>query len=154
MAIEAPLSRYRRNSLIFMIVVAVGGGLWFAYDGYLSETFIQKHKDAETGEPDFDLKVNRAAPPYMFLAAVLIAGYWALIRHRKIVATETELVISKRLIIPYAAIQSIDKTHFSDRGYFDILYQRPDGSEAKTRIDDRKFDKLQPLLDHLIAQIT
>ena len=40
MAIEAPLSRYKRNNFKIYIVVCLFAAAWFAYDGYLSQRFI------------------------------------------------------------------------------------------------------------------
>ena len=154
MAIEAPLSRYKKNSLLIAIIALAGFGIWCVYDGYFNETFISENSDPETGEAKGTLVFNRKSPPFFFGGALLIGAYWFIIRNRKIVATDSELVVSKTLTIPYDAIQSIDKTHFSEKGYFDIMYQRSDGSEAKARLDDRKNDKLQVILDHLVDQIT
>lgn len=154
MTLEAPLSRYKRNSLMIAIVVLVGFGLWCIYDGYFNQSFIKEHTHEETGEIDSDLVFNRKAPPFLFLGGMLTGAYWFIIRNRKLVATETELILNNKLSIPYDAIQSIDKTYFKDKGYFDIHYKKTDGSETKVRIDDRKFDHLEPILDHLIKQIT
>ncbi len=153
MEIVAPLSKHKRNSLIIVIVGIVGFALWCVYDGYVNQSFIEEHTNAETGEPDDTLVFNQKGPPFMLLGAALVGGYWFLIRKRRIVATDTELVMNAKARIAYDDIQAIDKTHFDDKGYFHIHHTRA-GKEVKTRIDDRKFDKLQPILDHLVAQIT
>lgn len=154
MAIEAPLSSYKRNTLFIMIAGLAGFGLWCIYDGYINQAFIQEHTNQETNEIDSTLKFNRDAPPFLIGGAILVTGYWFMIRRRKLVATDSELIVNKKLTIPYDTIQAIDKTHYSDKGFFDVLYQDGNGKEAKARIDDRQFDQLQPILDHLITQIT
>jgi hypothetical protein len=153
MEIVAPLSKHKRNSLIIMIVAIVGFAVWCVYDGYINTSFIEEHTDAETGKPNETLVFNQKGPPFMLLGAALIGGYWFLIRKRCIVATDTELVINGKIRILYDDVQAIDKTHFENKGFFHILHTRR-GKEVKTRIDDRQYDKLQPILDHLIAQIT
>lgn len=153
MEIVAPLSKHKRNSLIIMIVAILGFASWCVYDGYFNKTFIEEHTDPETGKPNETLVFNQKGPPFMILGAALIGGYWLLIRKRRIVATDTELVINGKTRILYDDIQAIDKTHFENKGFFHVLHTR-NGKEAKTKIDDRQFDKLEPILDHLISQIT
>ena len=42
MAIEAPISRHKKTSLIIYIVVCIVLAVWFGYDGYFSEKFKAK----------------------------------------------------------------------------------------------------------------
>ncbi len=153
MALEAPLSRYTRNSIIIYILVCLAGAAWFTYDGYFSQSFISEHTDEE-GNADFDLTVNRLAPPFCVAGAALLAGYLYAIRKRRLVADEEALVIAGKATIPYDAIEKIDKTHFEKKGHFTITYMRSDGTEAQRKLSDRQYDNLRPILDHLIAQIT
>ena len=43
MAVEARLSMYKRNNYMIGMAVLAGLALWFAYDGYFSEKFIEEH---------------------------------------------------------------------------------------------------------------
>jgi hypothetical protein len=153
MAIEAPLSRYKRNNFLIYIAVCLVAGAWFAYDGYLNKAFISKHTNAE-GQADFDLAFNRIAPPFCVAAAVLLTGYFLVIRNRKLVADDDGLIVAGKEKIPYDAIERIDKTHFEKKGSFAITYRRSDGRETQCRLNDRQYDNLAAILDHLVAKIT
>jgi hypothetical protein len=153
MAIEAPLSRYKRTNFYIYMGVCVVAALWFAYDGYLNEGFIAKHSD-EQGRPTGTLVTNQVAPPFLIAGALLLGGYLYAIRNRKVVAGDDALVIAGKQRIPYEAIEKIDKTHFEKRGVFTITYKSERGTPAQRTLSDREYDKLGPILDHLIAQIS
>ena len=87
MAIEAPLSRHSRNSLIIVIVALLGFTGWTIYDGFVSESFKAKHT-GENGEPDSTLLFNRKAPPYLLAMAALVGLRLFQVRRRKIIAQE------------------------------------------------------------------
>ena len=148
MAIEAPLSRYKKTNFLIYIGVCIAGAAWCGYDGYISKEFIEKHKD------DLWLPINRVAPLVLLPAAALIGVYFAKVKGRKLVADENELIFSEKEKISYDAIQKIDKTHFEKKGFFVITYTGPDGKETDRKIGDRSYDNLAPILDHLVAKIT
>jgi hypothetical protein len=153
MALDAPLSKRKRNSFLIYAVACVAGALWFGYDGYLNQEFIKKHTD-EQGKPNGTLIVNQKAPPVLVGCAVLFGVYVYAIRNRKVMAGENELVMAGRERIPYDAIDRIDKTYFEKKGFFTIVYKKADGREVHRKLNDRDYDNLGPLLDHLIAKIT
>lgn len=153
MAIEAPLSKYKRNNLLIYIAVCLGLAGWFAYDGYFNQTFIKEHA-TEEGNPDGILVFNQKSPPAFIAVALLLGGYLYAIRQRKIVADEDELIVAGKVRIPYSAIEKIDKTHFADKGFFTVFYNQGNGAEVKRRLSDRKYDNLKPILDLLVAKIT
>jgi hypothetical protein len=152
MAIEAPLSKHKRNNFIIYIVVCVAFALWFGYDGYLNADFKEKH--TQDGKADSTLVFNQWAPPFLLGAAVLLGAYLFKIRDRKIVAGDASLVIDGGKDIPYDAIEKIDKTYFDSKGYFVITYKDQSGKEIDHTISSRKYDSLGPVLDHLVAKIT
>ena len=153
MALEAPLSKYKRNNFYIGVAVCVVMALWFGYDGYLSEGFIKEHTNEE-GQPDSTLVFNQKSPPFFVLGALLCGGYFYAIRNRKLVAADDALVIAGKQRIPYDAIEKIDKTHFDKKGVFTITYKNEQGRECKRTLTDREYDNLGPILDHLIARIT
>ncbi len=146
MAIEAPLSKYKRNSFLIGIGACVVLSVWCAYDGYLNKSFKEAH-------PEWWV-TNRVGPFILLPAAAILGVWWCAIRGRKIVANDSELIIPNRPKISYEAIESIDKTHFESKGFFTIIYRHPGGSEAKRRLYDRDYDNLPAILDHLVAKIT
>ena len=62
MGVEAPVSRHRKNNLKLYIVVCIVLAIWFGYDGYLNENFIQKHS-VDT-EADSILAFNQWSAPF------------------------------------------------------------------------------------------
>lgn len=153
MAIEAPLSKYKRTNFKIYIVVCLVLGAWFAYDGYLNKSFIGEHTD-EQGRANGVLEFNRKSPPAFVGLAVVLGVWFYAVRGRKLVADEKELIIAGRKRIPYDTIEAIDKTYFEDKGIFTIVYRDAGGAQVRCRLSDRQYDNLGPILDHLVAQIT
>lgn len=153
MAIEAPLSKHKRNNLKIYIVVCLVLAGWFAYDGYISQSFISEHTNEE-GNPSAVLVFNQKVPPAFVGVAVLLGGFLYAIRGRKLLADDNELIVPGKERIPYGQIEKIDKTYFADKGFFTIVYKRDNGTETKRRLSDRDYDNLEPILDHLVAKIT
>jgi hypothetical protein len=153
MVIEAPLSKYKRNSFLIGIAACIVMALWFAYDGSFNKDFIAKHTTGQ-GQPDGTLVFNQKSPLFFAAGALLIGAYWYAIRNRKLVAAEEALVIAGRTRIPYDAIEKIDKTYFETKGLLTITYKNEKGSLVQCKLTDRQYDNLGPILDHLVAQIS
>ena len=153
MAIEARISKFKRNGLIIWMAACIAVAAYCVYDGYFNETFKTKHTN-EDGTPDSTLAFNRKSPPYFIGGGLLLVAYWFAIRNKKLIADENELVINDKQRIPYDSIQKIDKTYFKSKGRFVITYKDDNGKEANRKISDRQYDNLEPILDHLVAKIT
>ena len=153
MAIEAPISKFKKNGLIIYIVVCLAATAWFAYDGYLNEEFKKNHTD-EDGTPDSTLVFNQKAPPFGIGIVVLLGVYLLVIRNKKLVADENALILSAAERIAYDAIQRIDKTHFDSKGFFVLTYKDESGKEIERKISSRKYDNLAAVLDHLVEKIS
>jgi hypothetical protein len=153
MAIEAPISKYKKNNLIIYIVLCIVVAGWFAYDGYINKDFIAEHTN-DDGTPNSTLVFNQKAPPFFIAAAVLFAVYLYFVKDKKLIADENELVFSSKEKIPYDSIQKIDKTYFDKKGFFIITYKDEHGKEIDKKISDRQYDNLPPILEHLVAKIT
>lgn len=153
MAIEAPLSKHKKNGLIIWMVVCIGAMVYCAYDGYFSDKFKTKHTN-EDGTPDGTLAFNQKSPPYLIGAAVLLGAYRFAIRNKKLIADEKYLIFSDKEKIAYDSIEKIDKTYFKSKGRFVITYKDKNGKEVDRKITDRQYDNLEPVLDHLVAEIT
>ena len=130
-----------------------GFGIYCIYDGYYNEEFIKEHKDAE-GNPNSTLVFNQKSPPYLIGAAALLGVYLFAIKNKKIVADENELIISDKKRISYDSIQQIDKTYFEKKGFFVITYKDKDGKEIRRKLNDRTYDNLAAILEHLVAKIS
>jgi hypothetical protein len=159
MVIEAPIGKYKKNNLKIYIVVCVFFAALFGYDGYLSKYewshrrgFYEKH--VKNGQPDDTMVFNRKAPILLCVAAVALGIWLGTIRNRKLIADETELIVSDKQKIPYSSIEKIDKTLFKEKGFFIITYKDEKGGEVGLKLSDRTYDNLAALLDHLVAKIS
>ena len=153
MIIEAPLSKYKRNSFLIGIVACIVLAAWFAYDGYFNKKFIADHT-TEQGRPDGALVFNQKSPPFFIVGALLVGAYWYAIRNRKLVAAEDALIVTGRKKIRYDVIEKIDKTYLENKGFFTITYKNDSGRLVQYKVSDRQYDNLTAILDHLVAQIT
>lgn len=159
MPIEAPISKFKKNGLILWMVLCIGAAIIFAYDGYLSKyewslrrSFYEKH--VKDGQPDDTMVFNQKSPFFFIGAAALLGAYFFIIRNKKMIADENELIIGGKERIPYDSIQKVDKTYFESKGRFVITYKDKNGRETDRKISDRTYDNLAPILDHLVAKIT
>ena len=153
MAIEAPISKFRKNNILIYIGICVIFAGWFGYDGYLNKKFIQKNTN-ENGSANSTLIFNQKSPPFFLIAAVLFAIYFYTIRNRKLLAQENELVISSKIKIPYDSIEKINKTWFEKKGFFIITYKDENGKETDHKLSDRGYDGLENILNHLVKKIS
>ena len=106
MAIEAPISKYKKTNLKIYIILCIVLAAWFAYDGYINKNFIEKHTD-ENGKPNSTLSFNQKSPPFFAAAAALFAVYFFVVKNKKLIADENELVSTtktKSLTIPYKVL--------------------------------------------------
>ncbi len=159
MAIEAPISKFTKTNFKIYIIGCVALAIIFGYDGYLSKyewsqrrSFYEKH--VIDGKPDGDMIFNRTSPFFFAGAALLLYAYYRTVKNRKILAEENELIINNKKKILYDSIQKINKTHFEKKGYFTITYTDNDGKETDLRFNERKYDNLPAILEHLIAKIS
>ncbi len=161
MAIEAPISKFKKTNLKIYIVVCVAVAIIFAYDGYLSKykwswryNFYKEHVLDNDGTPTPTMNFNRKSPPFFIAGAVLLGAYLFAVKNRKIVADENELIISNKERISYDSIQQIDKTYFEKKGFFVITYKDKDGKETRRKLHERTYDNLAAILEHLVAKIS
>ncbi|MHC4237838.1 MAG: hypothetical protein ACYSOF_05020 [Planctomycetota bacterium] len=150
MAIEAPLSKYKKNNILIIAALLIGVGLWFAYDGYKNPDFIKKH--TVEGVADSTLNFNRKAPPFMIGAGVLLGIYFVMVKGKKLIADDAQL-INGSTTIAYDAIEKINKTNFDSKGFFVITYSE-NGQNKELKLSDRTYDNLPAVLDHIVLKIS
>jgi hypothetical protein len=152
MSIEAPLSKYRKHNLLLIAIMLAAAAVWFWYDGRYSQKFIKDHTNPD-GTPNSTLNFNLKSPPYMLIAAAIIGARLWMLKDKKIVAGDKELVYEK-LTIPYDRIDSIDKTFFDKKGFFVIHYRDDSQQTMQLKLSDRGYDNLPAVLDYLTTKIT
>lgn len=150
MAIEAPLSSYKKKNILIIAAVMIGAGLWFAYDGFKNQTFIDKH--TIDGVPNSTLQFNRKAPPFMMGAAILLGIYYVIVKDKKIIADDDN-VIAGKTTVSYKSIEKINKTHFDKKGFFIITYSQ-DGQSKELKLSDGTYDNLPAVLDKIVSKIS
>jgi hypothetical protein len=159
MAIEARISRQKRTNLKIYAAACIIFGVVLAYDGYLSKyewsrrhKFYEKH--TKDGRPDETMIFNRVAPIFLLGVAVGLAIRLRVLKDRKLLMDESELIISNREKIRYESIQKIDKTYFDSKGFFVITYEAGDGGAKSLKLSDRTYDNLSAVLEGLVAKIS
>ena len=150
MAIEAPLGKYKKNNTLIIAAILIGVGAWFAYDGYKNPDFIKKH--TVDGVADSTLNFNRKAPPFMIGAGILLGIYFVVIKGKKIVADENELIAGSTTV-SYDSIEKINKTHFDKKGFFIVTYSQG-GQNKELKLSDRTYDNLGAVLDQIVSKIS
>jgi hypothetical protein len=148
MAIEAPISKFRKSNLLIYIVVCFAFAAWCLYDVHYNEDFKTKYAGS------WWLTFNEKAPPYLVGLAALFGVYYFIIRNKKLIADENELIFSDKKRIPYDAIEKINKTHFETKGFFTITYKNSDGRQIDLKLGDRAYDNLPEILELLVAKIS
>lgn len=161
MAIEAPISKFKKNNFMISIALCLAMAAIFAYDGYLSKykwskrySFYKENVIDNDGKPTPTMNFNRKSPPFFVAAAALIGAYLFAIRNKKLIADDNELIFSDKKKVPYDSIERIDKTYFEKKGVFIVTYKDEGGNEIDRKLSDRTYDNLGALLDHLVAKIS
>ncbi len=161
MAVEAPISKYKKTNFKIFFGICIAIAIIFAYDGYLSKykwsgrySFYKKQVLDNDGKTTPAMNFNRKSPPFFLAGAVIFALVLYVIKDKKLIADENELVISDKKRISYDSIQQINKTYFEKKGFFVITYKDKGGGEARLRLSDRKYDNLPAVLEHLVEKIT
>lgn len=161
MAIEAPLSKFKKGNLKIYIAFCLVAAVVLAYDGYLSKykwsgrhSFYKKNVIDNDGKPNGTMKFNRITPLFLGVGIVLLALRYRSVKDRKILADEDGLVLSGGQKIVYDSIGKIDKTYFQSKGFFIITYKDAAGKEVECRLSERGWDNLSAVLDELVVKIS
>lgn len=161
MAIEAPISKFKKTNYKISIVLCAAMAIIFAYDGYLSKyewsmrhRFYKEQVLDNDGKPTSTMIFNRKSPPFFAGAAVLLGAYLLVLRKKKLIADENELVFSDNDRIPYDSIEKIDKTYFDKKGFFAFTYKNENGKEIDRKLSDKTYDNLGAILDCVVAKIS
>lgn len=160
MAIEAPLSRYKKQNFKIIMVVLLGAAILFGYDGYFSKyewsmrySFYEEHVVNNGGVPDGDMQFNQKAPPVFIAAAILFAIYYFAVTSKNNIVAENSKAIINGKEISYDIIEKINKTHFDKKGFFTITYTE-NGQSKELTLKDRTYDNLPAVLDHIVSKIS
>jgi hypothetical protein len=156
MSIEAPYSSFKLKNYLIYAAICIAAGAWFTYDGYFNEGYIEMHTDnygTEEAVADDTLVWNQRLPFVLAAAAVGFVVRWFMAKDFKIIADDEKLVFAKRTIL-LDSIEKIDKTYFASKGHFTLYYKDACQGECKIKLSDRTYDKLNELLDHIVAKIS
>ncbi len=161
MAVEATLSKFKKNGFKIYIGVCLIVAAVLAYDGYLSkhewskrQKFYKEHVLDNDGKPDGTMLFNMYVPFGLIAAAAALGVRFFMVKDKKIVADGNSLNINGKRSILYDRIERIDKTHFDAKGYFVITHVAEGGKETDLKLSDRMYDNLSAVLDELVAKIS
>jgi hypothetical protein len=152
MAVIAPLCKYKKTNYKIYIVMLLAFAVYFAYDGYFNQKFIDKH--TVNDKPDSTLAFNRNSPPFFLAGAIAAAIYFWMVKNKKVVVGDEELIFSEKDKIPYSSIESVNKTNFETKGFFIIEYKTGDGKQTQRKVSDRTYDNLNAVLEVVVSKIT
>jgi hypothetical protein len=152
MAVVAPLCKYKKTNYKIYIVMLLAFAVYFAYDGYFNQKFIDKH--TVNDKPDSTLAFNRNSPPFFLAGAIAVAVYFWMVKDKKVVSGDEELIFSEKDKIPYSSIESVNKTNFETKGFFTIEYKLPNGQKSQRKVSDRTYDNLNAVLEVVVSKIT
>ncbi|HBG78251.1 MAG: hypothetical protein WC765_05235 [Phycisphaerae bacterium] len=152
MSVIAPYCQYKKTNFKLGMLILLVAAVWFAYDGYKSEAFIKRH--TKDGKPDSTLTFHRKSPPFFAGGAVAIGIIFAMVKGKKIVADEQELILSDGGKIAYNSIETVNKTEYQSKGFFTVEYKSQAGEKKICKISSRDFDNLDAVLEILVAKIT
>ncbi|MBW7991516.1 MAG: hypothetical protein FVQ84_16105 [Planctomycetes bacterium] len=161
MAIEAPISKFKKTNFKILFGICIAIAIIFAYDGYLSKykwsgrySFYKEQVLDNDGKHTPTMNFNRKSPPFFLAGAGIFAVFLYVLKDKKLIADENELVITGKKRISYDSIQQINKTYFEKKGFFVITYKDKVGGEVRLRLSDRKYDNLSAVLEHVVAKIS
>ncbi len=123
MTIKSSYSSYKKNNFKLAIAICIGLSIWCIYDGYFNDKFIEKHTNADGSNQTY-LICNRNGPFVLIPAAVVIAIWMAMACKKNLLADNEQLTINNKTIIKYDDIETVDKTHFDQKGFFSITHKQ------------------------------
>ncbi len=148
--------RVRRYILILLMV---GAGLWFAYDGWVGYP-ADNAKAAQLGaakmpHSDLDITIQKilafTLPP---LGLALLA--WTLYNSRGTIRLRGDVLHAPgHGDVPLDAVRQIDKTDWDRKGIAYLDYQTPAGRPGRVRLDDFVYEMkpIQSILKQLEAKL-
>jgi hypothetical protein len=160
MSIIAKYSHYKLGNLKIAAGVLIAFSVWCVYDGYYSESFIEKHtetvelEDGTTIEkPNHTLIFCQKFPFVGFpLAAIAVLGFITK-RNKQLVADSDGMILSCGEKILYKNIEEIDHTEYEKKGFFLIKYQQ-NGKQKSLKLSNKTWDELEEVLDELVSKMS
>lgn len=149
---EAKFSKFKKQNLLIFAAACIIFGVWFAYDGYVSEKFIEKH--TRDGKPDSNLVFNQKAPYVLMIMAAFFAGRFHFQKNKKITTDNKGLDLNGLSRIEFDNIESVDKTNYDEKGYFIISYKDDKGNDRTLKLSNRDYDGIGDVLDVIISKIS
>ncbi|AQQ69950.1 hypothetical protein SMSP2_00284 [Limihaloglobus sulfuriphilus] len=145
--VEAKYSKHKLNNLLIYSVVCLVVAGWFAYDGYISKDFIEKH--TIEGKPDTTLVFNQKSPPVFVIVGAAFFANFLIARKRRVLAGNMSLSVPGKGEITY---ESMTEISHDDGSYF-IQYVK-DGIEKEIELSARKYDGLSDLMQFVSGKVT
>ncbi len=153
--------RYYRNARYIIVAMALLGGLWFAYDGFINyprerAEFLKlpedKRGDYHKPHSEFDILLQQRLAIGLILAAPVLLAFF-LYRSRGVYRLSgNTLYVPGHPPVPFENMAALDKSKWQRKGIAYVNYKIPD-SQKTTRLtlDDFIYD--QTPTDQIVARI-
>lgn len=150
MAITATYSKHKKSNLQIFIGIMIVAAVWFGYDG---RNIDFKAKHTVNGQPDSTLVFNQKSPPYFLGGAIALGILLFIVKDKKIVIDNDKITAPDKTI-NINQIEKVNKTNFSNKGYFVLTYKNDSGGTVDWKISDKTYDNLPAVLDEIIKKIS
>lgn len=151
MDIVAKYSKYRLGNIKIAIFALLGLSVWFVYDGYYNQKFIDKH--TVEGKADDTLIFHKYFAYFGLPGAAAATALFFISRKKMIIADDKGLKLSCGSQIPYDSIEEVDHTDYDTSEKFIITYTEG-GSDKKLILTKKKWDSLDGILERVISKIS
>jgi len=158
--ISASGASYFRKTRVGMLVLLVGIGAWFCYDGFIRWPADNAERARLRQEPEHtqtDILLNKALGIVLPPAGVFALA-WGLWQSRgKIRLSGDILHVPGHEPIPLGKIESMDTSRWERKGIAIVEYQLADGSKRTFRLDDYIYerdpiDKIYEIIEKAMRQ--
>jgi hypothetical protein len=142
--------KYFRTTRIIMMLLCVGMGAWFAYDGFVnwpSELREARRLEAEGKKPEkkphteMDILIQKALAivlPPLGLYILVMALYNSRGSYR---LADDVLYVPGHPPVPLGSIHNIDQSRWNRKGIALLDYELPSGQRGRIKIDDYLYDQ-------------
>ncbi len=159
--IVAGPGKYYRNARYIIVAMALGAGLWFAYDGFVKwpnqlSAFQAMTAEQQAGQrkphAESDIVLQQRIAIVLLAAAPLMLGFFLYRSRGSYRLTGTTLQVPGHPPVPFEAIVGIDKSKWERKGIAGVDYMLEErGAVRRLILDDFVYD--QAPTDEIVKRI-
>lgn len=159
--IVARAGRYYRNARYVICAMALGAGLWFAYDGWINwpnynKQFLlmdpSKRVTSQQPHSETDIALQQRLAYVLIPLAPLLLGFFLYRSRGEYRLSGTTLHVPGHPPVPADAITALDMSKWKRKGVAFIHYKLPGATEeARLKLDDFVYDQVPT--DKIVEQL-